>query len=185
MIAARAACLLGALAWTACASGPAEPVVDLTPFAWTWTQASLGRAVIRYGIPSEPEAAAVTSAGALGALLPDVPGAGETRLASYRYDCARAGRDPDAACTVFLDFWLLELEQPLAGDLVRDSRGREWRRRTLALASGGSFAHYALPIDAGRALAVTSLTTRAPDRIAARDLARDAIDRVVIAPLGE
>jgi hypothetical protein len=107
------------------------------------------------------------------------------RLASYRFDCAGAGRDPDAACTVFLDFWLLEQGPPLAGDLVRDARGREWRRRTLALASGGSFAHYARPLDAGRALAVTSLTTRAPDRIAARDLARDTIERIVISPADE
>ena len=64
---------------------------------------------------------------------------------------------------------------------MRDSHGREWYHRALALESGAAFAHYSRPIDARRALAVTSFTTRAPDRVAARDLARDAIDRTVIA----
>jgi hypothetical protein len=69
--------------------------------------------------------------------------------------------------------------------LVRDAHGREWYHHALALASGGSFALYARPIDARRALAVTSLTTRAPDRIAARDLAREAIGRTQITALRE
>ena len=196
---------LGVLAWAACASAPVEPVLDLTPFAWTWSQISLGDTMIRYGFPDEAEAAAGAGEPAALALIPLSPGVRETRLAAYRYGCARADRAQEAACTVFLDFWLLEPEPPLAevtlaahrarlervqGDplpigevreIVRDSHGREWYRRALAFESGAAFAHYSLPIDARRALAVTSFTTRAPDRIAARDLARNAIDRAVIA----
>jgi len=196
---------LAVLAWAACASGTIEPVVDLTPFVWTWSQVSLGDTVIRYGFPEEPAATGDAADAAPFALVPVGPGASETRLASYRYDCAATGREPAAGCTVFLDFWLLELEPPLAevtlpahrarlegvygdapprrsaSDLVRDAHGREWYRRRIGFASGAAFSHYSRPIDAGRALAVTSYTTRAPDRIAARDLARDAIDRAVIA----
>jgi len=191
-----------ALAWAACASGPVEPVIDLTPFAWTGSQVSLGTTVIRYGFPDEPAAAGDAAAFVL---VPVGPGASETRLASYRYGCAREDREQDAACTVFLEFWLLELDPPLgdltlealrarlervygappprgsARELVRDSHGREWVHRALARESGAAFEYYSRPIDARRALAVTSFTTRAPDRIAARDLARDAIDRAVIA----
>jgi hypothetical protein len=179
--AARAAGALAVLAWAACASSPAQPVIDLTPFVWTWSQISLGAIVIRYGFPEEPAAAGDDAAPA--ALLPVGAGATEARLASYRYGCAAADRETDAVCTVFLEFWLLELapSREGAGDLVRDSHGREWYRRTLALEAGGAFSQYSRPLDAGRALAVTSYTTRAPDRVAARDLARDAIDRVVIA----
>jgi hypothetical protein len=203
--AARAAGALAALATAACAGGPTRPVIDLTPFAWTWSQVSLGDRVVRYGHPEEPAAAGVSADAAAFSLVPVGPGASETRLASYRYGCARADREPDAACTVFLDFWLLALEPPLAevtlsahrarlervyGDapprqgasvLVRDSRGREWYHRAVVFESGAAFSHYSRPIDARRALAVTSFTTRAPDRIAARDLARDAIDRALVA----
>lgn len=198
--------LLFALAWAACASGPVEPAVDLTPFAWTRSQVLLGTTLIRYGFPDEPAAAGDAVAIAL---IPLGPGVSEKRLASYRYGCAREDREQGAACTVFLDFWRLELEPPLADvsleahrarlervygappppgnarSLVRDSRGREWYHRAVALESGAAFAHYSRPIDARRALAVTSFTTRAPDRVAARDLARDAIDRVVIDALHE
>ena len=201
MTVTRAGCVLAAIASAACASGPVEPVIDLTPFTWTASQVSLGTTLIRYGFPDEPAAASDAAAFA----EPSVgPGASQTRLASYRYGCAREDREQDAACTVFLDFWLLELEPPLAGvtleahrarlervygappprenvrPLVRDSHGREWYHRAVAFDSGAAFAHYSRPIDARRALAVTSFTTRAPDRVAARDLARDAIDRAVI-----
>jgi hypothetical protein len=177
-------------------------VIDLTPFEWTWSQVSLGATVIRYGFPVEPAATGDTAAFRL---APVGPGASETPLASFRYGCAREDRKADAPCTVFLDFRLLELDPPLsdvslpayrarlervygsppprggASELVRDSHGREWYHRTLALGAGAAFAHYSRPIDARRALAVTSFTTRAPDRFAARDLAGDAIDRAVIA----
>jgi hypothetical protein len=110
---------------------------------------------------------------------------------------------------VFLDFRLLEFEPPLPGVtleahrarleqvygaapagentrlLVRDSHGRDWAHRTLAAASGGALAHYSRPIDARRALAVISYTTRKPDRVAARDLAREAIDRALFDTRGE
>ena len=201
MTVTRAGCVLVAIASAACASGPVEPVIDLTPFTWTASQVSLGTTLIRYGFPDEPAAA---SDAAAFALVPIGPGASQTRLASYRYGCAREDREQDAACTAFLDFWILELEPPLdevtleahrarlervfgapppgenSRALVRDSHGREWYHRALALESGAAFAHYSRPIDARRALAVTSFTTRAPDRVAARDLARDAIDRAVI-----
>jgi hypothetical protein len=207
MSATRAAGLLAAALSAACASGPVEPVIDLTPFSWTAAQVPVGGSVIRYGFPDEPEAAAGAGDGATAALLPAGPWAGETRLASYRYGCAREDREPGAGCTVFLDFWLLEIEPPLesvalpawrarlelaahdgpprggASELVRDARGRDWYHRALALASGGVFSHYSRPIDERRVLAVTSLTTRAPDRVAARDLARDAIGRTVISAL--
>jgi hypothetical protein len=209
MSVARAArVLLAALAF-ACASGPVKPVIDLTPFSWTAAQIPVGDHVIRYGYPSQPEAADDAADGAEAALIPAGPWASGTRLAGYRYGCARADRESDAACSVFLDFWILELEPPLAevtlpayrarlesaggdaprsgeaGEGVRDARGHEWYHRTRSLASGGVFSHYSRPIDERRALAVTSLTTRAPDRLAARDLARDAIGRTVISPLHE
>lgn len=209
MSAARAVCLLAAAFSTACASGPVDPVIDLTPFSWTAAQIPVGSGVIRYGYPDEPEASASAAEGEAAALLPPGPGASATRLAGYRYGCAREDREPDAGCTVFLDFWLLELEPPLEGvalpawrarlerayggppptggasGLVRDAHGREWVHRALALASGGSFALYARPIDPRQALAVTSLTTREPDRVAARDLAREAIGRTQITALHE
>jgi len=206
---ARAACVLAAALSAACAGGPVEPVIDLTPFSWTAAQIAVGDDVIRYGFPGEPQAAADPSDAPASALIPGGPWAGGTRLAAYRFGCARADREPDAGCTVFLDFWLLELVPPLeavtlaayrarlepaggdappsdaTGELVRDTRGREWYHRKQSLASGGVFSHYSRPIGAARALAVTSLTTRAPDRIAARDLARDAIARTTIAVLHE
>jgi hypothetical protein len=191
------------VAYAACASGPIEPVLDLTPFAWTFSQVSLGASVIRFGFPNEPAPAGADAEPF--ALVPVEPGASGKRLASYRYECAREDRTQDAACTAFLEFWLLELEPPLdeatvsalrarleriygapqkpegAPVLARDSRGREWCHRELALESGAEFSHYARPIDAQRALAVVSFTTRAPDRVAARDLARDALERTLIA----
>lgn len=200
MTIAGAARLLAAAAGVACAGGQLETAVDLTPFAWTWSQVSLGDTLIRYGHPKEPAQASDAEPLALAAIG---TGASETTLAAFRYDCAREDRKADAPCTVFLDFELLEFEPPLAGvtqeahrasleqvygappagenarPLVRDSHGREWVHRALALESGGALAHYSRPIDARRALAVNSYTTRAPDRVAARDLAREAIDRVL------
>lgn len=197
---AGAARLLAAAAGVACAGGRLETTVDLTPFAWTWSQVSLGDTLIRYGHPNEPVRASDAEAFALAAIG---PGASDETLAAFRYGCAREDREADAPCTVFLDFRLLEFEPPLAGvtleanrarleqvygapptrehtrPLVRDSHGREWVHRALALESGGALAHYSRPIDARRALAVTSYTTRVPDRVAARDLAREAIDRVL------
>jgi hypothetical protein len=166
----------------ACASGPTRPVIDLTPFVWTWSQVSLGDSVVRYGFPEEPAATGDAADAAPFALIPTGSAASKSRLASYRYGCAAVDREPDAACTVFLEFWLLEpwLPGESAGDLVRDSHGREWYHQTRVLGSGAASSHYSRPIDARRALAVTSFTTRAPDRIAARDLARDAIDRVML-----
>lgn len=202
---ARPRAALAAMAWLACVGRPVEPVIDLTPFAWTWSQVSVGPHVIRYGFPDEPPAAVGAGEAAAFVEIPVGPGARETRLASHRYGCAREDRARDAVCTAFLDFWLLELEPPLADatvsalrarlervygappqrgnapELVRDSRGREWCHRALVLESGAAFAHYSRPIDGRRSLAVTSFTTRAPDRIAARDLARDAIDRTLVA----
>ncbi|HEY8156626.1 MAG TPA: hypothetical protein VII72_21035 [Myxococcota bacterium] len=205
----RAAGVLAAILSAACARGPVESVVDLRPFTWTAAQIPVGASMIRYAFPDEPAAPAGARDGAAAALAPAESGVSETRLAGYAYDCAREDREPEEACTVFLDFWLLELEPPLAGvalavyrarlegapgdapppgstwGLVLDSHGREWYHRALSLESGGAFAHYSRPIDARRAFAVTSLTTRAPDRVAARDLARDAIGRTAIAALQE
>jgi hypothetical protein len=197
---ARLLAAVAAVAAAACAGGPRDTAVDLTPFAWTWSQVPLGDTLIRFGHPDEP-----AQAGDAQPLAPETlgPGASEEELAAFRYDCAREDREGDAPCTVFLDFRLLEFEPPLAGvtleahrarleqvygaspagqnarPLVRDSHGREWVHRALALESGGAFAHYSRPIDTRRALAVTSYTTRAPDRVAARDLARQAIDRTL------
>ncbi len=206
MTIAGAACLLAGFAGVACAGGHLETAVDLTPFTWTWSQVSLGDTLIRYGFPDEPPEA---SDAAAFALVPVGPGASEKQLAAFRYGCAREDREPGAPCTVFLDFRLLEFEPPLAGvtleahrarleqvygvppaggnarPLVRDSHGREWYHRALVLESGGALAHYSRPIDARRALVVTSFTTRAPDRVAARDLARDAIDRALFDPRRE
>ncbi len=197
---AGAARLLAGCAAVACTGGRLETAVDLTPFAWTWSQVSLGDSLIRYGHPDEPVQASDAEAFAL---APVGPGASEEPLASFRYGCAREDREEDSPCTVFLDFRLLEFEPPLPGvsleayrarfeqvygtppaaenerPLVRDSHGREWVHRALALESGGALAHYSRPIDARRALAVTSYTTRAPDRVAARGLAREAIDRAL------
>lgn len=197
MSAGRAAGALAALACAACAGAPAGPAVDLTPFSWSWTQVAFGATVIRYGVPAEKETDAAPEAEP--PALPASAGASQTRFASYRYGCARADGEPGATCTVVLDFSLLELDPPLAdlapdawrarlagpaagaGELVRDSHGRTWCHRALALAGGGVFSQYSRPIDAGRALAVSSFTTRAPGRVAARDLAREAIDRTVVA----
>jgi hypothetical protein len=190
-----------AAAGVACAGGQHAGSVDLTPFVWTWSQIPLGDTLIRYGHPDEPAPDSHAEAFALAAVG---PGASEKLLAAFRYGCARKELESDASCIVFLDFRLLEFEPPLAGatleahrarleqvygappmgqgalPLVRDSHGREWYRRTLWLESGGALAHYSRPIDPIRALAVTSYTTRPPDRVAARDLAREAIDRVLI-----
>ena len=215
----QSALALLALVTCAACAGRVEPVVDLTPWTWTWSQQALGGWMIRYAYPDEPsesQQAGATKALAgdpvIAAMLPDAmrglpspersdpPGA--TRFASFRYGCAREDRAEDAPCSVFLDFWLLALEPPLADSSVpvyedrfarafasptpyadgvtRDSRDREWLKRTLAFESGAAFSHYSRPLSPRVALAVTSYTTRAPDRVVARDLARDAIERVRI-----
>ena len=218
--------LVAALALTACAACAGrrvEPVIDLTPWVWTWSQAALGDYAIRYSFPDEPLESEGAGKAATLALAPLDAGmlrsnalrrdpqardglARATRFASYRYDCAREDRAEEAACSVELDFWLLELEPPLAAatlpayqerfdslfsdspaqasarvrDFVVDARGREWLHRALVLESGASFSHYSRPLDARLALAVTAYTSRAPDRVVAYDLARDAIGRVRI-----
>jgi hypothetical protein len=212
---------LGACA--ACAGQRVEPVIDLTPWEWTWSQATLGGYAIRYGFPdgslaSDGVAEAATperdpvDAGMLRAdALQRDPQVRDgltraTRFAAYRYDCAREDRSVKAACSVELDFWLLELAAPLADvtlpsyeerfesvfgglpprsnafarDFTRDARGREWLHRALVLESGARFTHYSRPLDARLALAVTAYASRAPDRVVAYDLARDAIGRVRI-----
>jgi len=199
MSAGRTAGALAALACAACAGAPARPAADLTPFSWSWTQIALGGVLIRYGIPVEKEAAGDAGGSDEPPAFPAEASVRETRFAAYRYGCAREDGESVAACTVLLDFSLLELDPPLAdlspgawrariagppagpGELARDSHGRPWCHRTLALAGGGVFSQYSFPIDAQRALAVSSTTTRAPDRVAARDLAREAIDRLVVA----
>lgn len=213
----RSALALLVLFTCAACAGRVEPVVDLTPWTWTWSQQALGGWMIRYAYPDDPsesQLAGATEALAgdpvVSAMLPDAmrglqppershpPGA--TRFASFRYGCAREDRAEDAACSVFLDFWLLEFEPPLAAasapiyedrfarayasptpyadGVTRDSRDREWLKRTLTFDSGAAFAHYSRPLDARFALAVTAYTSRAPDRVAAHDLARDAIERI-------
>jgi hypothetical protein len=199
-----AATLLFALACTRCASGPVEPVVDLTPWEWTWSQAFLGDLVIRYGHPDEPPPAAPGADPTSLAVLPFEGVAGQTRFASHRYGCAQAERAADEDCSVLLEFFLLELEPPLAvatltawrerverspagevahgrrvlQQLARDERGREWYLRSLTLESGASLTQFSRPFDARRVIAVSTLLTRAPDRVAARELARDAIGRI-------
>ena len=223
---ARLALAACALAASASCAGRVEPVIDLTPWTWTWSQTVLGSWVIRYAHPDDPEekqsAGAASGlagdpvvAGMLGSAAPDAaPPASShppraTRLAAFRYDCAREDRAESAPCSVYLDFWLLALEPPLAAatlaaheerldrllpdppsqanawvrDRARDARGREWSKRALTLASGATFSHYSQPLDAQRALAVTAYTSRAPDRVAAYELARDAIDRIRIEPV--
>jgi hypothetical protein len=125
-----------------------------------------------------------------------------TRFATFHFDCAREDRSEDAPCSVFLDLWLIALEPPLAAatlpafqerfdlsypipapqldGVIRDARDREWLHRAQAYASGAAFSHYSRTLSARLAIAVTSYTTRAPDRLVARDLARDAIDRIRI-----
>jgi len=214
---------LALAACAACAGRHVEPVIDLTPWVWTWSQTALGGYAIRYGFPDEPLESEGAGGAATLALAPLDAGtlrsdplrrdpqardglARATRFASYRYGCAREDRAEEAACTVELDFWLLELEPPLAAatlpayqerfqkiyadppsqanaivrDFARDARGREWLHRALVLESGATFSHYSRPLDARVALAVTAYTSRAPDRVVAYDLARDAIDRVRI-----
>ncbi len=202
---------------TACAGQRIEPVLDLTPWTWTWSQTTLGGWVIRYGSPDEASpalaagdpAASATTPVAAGMLRMDSSASGAqarvgsaraTHFAAFRYGCAREDRAERAACSVFLDFWFLESEPPLAAytlpmyaarfeslhpdapppldALTRDSHGREWLHRTLTLRSGAAFSHYSRPLDRRFALAVTSYTTRAPDRLVARNLARDAIERI-------
>lgn len=212
----RAACAaLAAVLGAACA-GRIEPELDLTPWTWTFSQVVLSGFVIRYAHPEGPAGespardvapqAADPVADALprdayAGVAPEGPfGWRATRFAAFAYECAREDRAQDAPCRVFLDFWLLALEPPLASatpaawrerftrdaagfgwrpqDPVRDARGREWLARSLEAPSGASFAHYSKPLAANVALAVTSATTRAPDRLVARDLARDAIERI-------
>jgi hypothetical protein len=194
----RLAGLAGA-ALVACAGGQKEKAVDLTPFAWTWSQVRFGDTLLRYGHPDEPadsSRAAAFSPAAVGS------GASATPLATYHYGCARDPED-GAPCTVFLDFQLLEFEPPLASPTleahrarleqvygppawedsrwrVSDAHGHEWYHRALELGAGAAFSHYSRPIDVRRGLAVTSYTTRAPDRIAARNLAGEAIDRTLV-----
>jgi hypothetical protein len=74
-------------------------------------------------------------------------------------------------------------EDAVVRGLTRDVRGRSWYHLGLAFESGASFEHYSHPIDARRAVAVTTFVTRPPDRLAARHLARDAIDFVVVEAL--
>ena len=85
-----------------------EPVIDLTPWSWTWSQTALGGCVIRYGYPDEPLepevaddaatlAAAPLDAACCAATRPARPAARDglaraTRFASYRYGCAREDR---------------------------------------------------------------------------------------------
>ena len=214
---------LALAACAACAGRHVEPVIDLTPWVWTWSQASLGGFAIRYSFPDEPLEAEGSGEAATLARAPLDAGmlrsdalrrdpharaglARATRFASYRYDCAREDRAEEAACSLELDFWLLELDPPLATvtlpayqerfeslyvdppsqgnvpvrDFARDARGRDWLHRALVLESGASFSHYSRPLDARLALAVTAYTSRAPDRVVAYDLARDAIGRVQI-----
>ena len=215
---------LALVACAACAGQRVEPVIDLTPWDVDLVAGNarrlgdplrLPRRVARVGWrggggsrPSgDPVDAGMLRADAL-QRDPQVRDGltRATRFASYRYDCAREDRSEKAACSVELDFWLLELEPPLADvtlpaieerfesvfgglpprsnafahDFTRDARGREWLHRALVLESGARFSHYSRPLDARLALAVTSYTTRAPDRVVAYDLARDAIDRVRI-----
>jgi len=147
-----------------------------------------------------PVSNALPSAAYAGVVPDAVPGWRATRFASFQYDCAREDRAEDVPCRVVLDFWLLALDPPLASatagawrerfardaagfgwrpqDPVRDARGNEWLARSLEAPSGAAFAHYSRPLAANVTLAVTSATTRAPDRLVARDLARDAIERI-------
>ncbi len=182
------------------------------------SQAVLEGWVIRYAYPKAPpeatlesDTAALAGDPVVDALPPNAALGPEaqtraaawraTCFASFRYDCAREDRAEDAPCSVFLDFWLLTLEPPLADatlsayqerfelaypipapqadEVTRDVHGGKWVHRAVALHSGAAFSHYSSPLDRRRALAVTSYTTRAPDRIVARDLARDAIDRIL------
>jgi hypothetical protein len=195
---ARAALL--ALSLLACATS--EPVVDLTPWVWTWSQADLDGVVIRYAHPDESP----PDAGAGDAPASDALGftgvASETRLAVHRYGCASAERAQESGCSVELEIRLLVLDPSLAAatltawrerragaagqdrrvleGIVHDARGREWLRRALELGSGAALQQYSRPLDARRVLVVSSGTSRAPDRVAARDLARDAIGRLRI-----
>jgi hypothetical protein len=215
---------LAALVLTACAGCAGwgrGPALDLTPWSWTGSQAALGAWVIRYGYPDAPAKAQDPDAAAAPALDPvdagmlrsDAlgrdprirPGSSHaTRFASFQYGCAREDRAEKSPCSVFLDFWLLEVEPPLADDTLPvyqerfeqvyvdtavqpngpaheiklDSHGRDWVHRAVRFPSGATFSHYSRPLDTQFALAVTSYTTRAPDRVVARDLARDAIDRI-------
>jgi hypothetical protein len=197
----------------ACASR-GEPVVDLTPWTWTWSQVVKDGWVIRFAHPeqgSSPPAQGGPPAAAMPPVRDPAPGSAprrdfwdSTRFATFDYGCAREDRAEAAACSVFLDFWLVALDPPLAGaegwayhgrfarafgapppgedGAIRDSRGRVWARRTLRYASGARYSHYSLPLDASTALAVTSYTTRAPDRVVANDLARDAVERILFEP---
>jgi hypothetical protein len=197
------------LALAACAGGPPGPVVDLTPYRWTWSQAAVGGLVVRYGHPDEAPPAEEPQAPASFAVLPLDGAAGGTRFASHRYGCAQAERAPEAGCDALLELWLLALEPPLPAatlaawrerveggsgarpvegrpvlhELVSDPRGREWLRRSLTLASGAALSQLSRPLDARRVLVVASSTSRTPDRIAARDLARDAVARVRVEAL--
>jgi hypothetical protein len=190
----------------ACAGGASRPVVDLTPWGWTWSQAALGDTLVRYGYPDERPDGTQAEDAAPFAVAAGASGASGSRISSHRYRCAREDRASDAPCTVFLDFWLVELATPLPSvtltayeercdriyatpetiasrlehGLVRDSWKREWYHRSFSLASGATFSHYSRPLDARHALVVTSSTTREPDRVVARDLARDAIERIRI-----
>ena len=141
-----------------CAGGRPRRRVDLTPFAWTWSQVSLGDTLIRYGHPNEPVQASDAEAFALAAIG---PGASRRTRLPRSATAAREDRAADAPCTVFLDFGCSSssrrsrasrwrriepgssgLRRPADADndapLVRDSHGREWVHRGLALESGGA-----------------------------------------------
>ena len=212
---------LALVACAGCAGWHRGPPLDLTPWSWTGSQAALDAWVIRYGYPDhpleaqDPDAAAAPTLDPVdaGMLRSDAlgrdprirPGASRaTRFASFRYGCAREDQAEKSPCSVFLDFWLLEVEPPLADDtlpvyqerfeqvyvdtasqtngpaheITLDSHGRDWVHRRVTFTTGAAFSHYSRPLDTRFALAVTSYTTRAPDRLVARDLARDAIDRL-------
>ena len=200
-----------ALATCLACAGRGEPVLDLTPWTWTWSQVVRGGWVIRFAHPEKAFDAPADGGPPADAMPPvraPAPGSAPrrdywdaTRFAGFDYGCAREDRAEEAACSVFLDFWLVALDPPLAGaegwayhgrfarafgapppdvdGAIRDSRGRVWAHRTVTYESGASFSHYSLPLDASTALAVTSYTTRAPDRVVARDLARDAVERIL------
>jgi hypothetical protein len=74
MIATRLLAAVAGVAALACAVGRRGTTVDLMPFAWTWSQVSLGDTLIRYGHPDEP--AQPGDAQAL-ALAPIGPGASD------------------------------------------------------------------------------------------------------------
>ena len=70
----------------------------------------------RRSIPSMPACCAPTALGRDPRIRPGSSHA--TRFASFRYGCAREDQAEKSPCSVFLDFWLLEVEPPLADDTL-------------------------------------------------------------------